>query len=258
MKIGLVLSGGGTRGAGHLVVIQFLNECNIPIHFISGTSAGALVGAFIANNYTPSEVLKITEKIKLFDWHTLSIGSLGLLKMNSIEKILKEYLPENFEDLKIPLYVCATDIINNQTKYFHTGHLITPLIASSSIPVLYEPVQYQNTFFVDGGVLNNLPIEPIRDKCDVIIAVHVNHLSKHKKEIRLKDIIERSFHLSINQSVYLKQHSIDIFIDPPNMSQFSMFDIKIIEQVFEYAYQHTLSMKNEILQRINDYAKKFN
>ncbi|MCX7729116.1 MAG: patatin-like phospholipase family protein [Bacteroidia bacterium] len=187
----------------------------------------------------------------MFDWHTLTIGSLGFLKMSSIEKVLHEYLPQQFSSLSIPLYVCATDIINNQTVFFSEGDLIPALLASSSIPVIYEPVKYKGTYLVDGGVINNLPVEILRNKCDKIIAVHVNHLSNEKKEISFKDIIEKSFHLSINHSVYSKLNAIDIFIDPPNMSKFSMFDTKNAPHIFEYAYDYTCQMKNMILSNLN-------
>ncbi|GIV27897.1 MAG: hypothetical protein KatS3mg027_1711 [Bacteroidia bacterium] len=252
MKIGLVLSGGGVRGVAHLGVIKCLKEWNVPIHCISGTSAGALVGAFIASNYKPEDILKITKHIELFDWKTLSIGTLGFLKMHKIEIMLEKYLPETFEKLKIPLFVCATDIINNQYTIFNTGQLIPTLLASSSIPILYEPVLLNNIYYVDGGVLNNLPVEPIENQCDKIIAIHVNHmLPSTTNKISFKDLLEKTFHLSISQSVYLKKDKCDIFIDIPNMSQFSMFDIKNADAIYDYAYQYTNQNKEHILQQIN-------
>lgn len=251
MKIGLVLSGGGVRGVGHLGAIQVLKELDIRIDCIAGTSAGAIVGAFIASGYSPQEGLAITEKIKMFDWHTFNIGSLGFLKMSSIEKVLREYLPENYESLDIPLYVCATDILNNCCVFFNQGPLIPTILASSGIPVIYEPVKHNGTYYVDGGVVNNLPVEAIRNQCDKIIAVHVNSLSNEKKEPTFKDIVERSFHLSINQGVYAKTSYIDIFIDPPDMSRFSMFDIKNAQKIFEYVYNYTSRMKDKIISQLN-------
>ncbi|GAB4202770.1 MAG: patatin-like phospholipase family protein [Bacteroidia bacterium] len=252
MTTGLVLSGGGVRGVGHLGAIQVLKELGIRIDCIAGTSAGAIAGAFIAAGYSPQDTLDITKKIKMFDWHTLNIGSLGFLKMHSIEKVLREYLPESYENLHIPLYACATDILNNRGVFFSEGTLIPTILASSGIPVIYEPIKHNGTYYVDGGVVNNLPVEAIRHRCDKIIAVHVNSLSNDKKEPTFKDIVEKSFHLSINQSVYAKTSYIDIFIDPPEMSRFSMFDIKNAQTIFEYVYDYTTRMKDKIVSQLND------
>lgn len=247
MKIGLVLSGGGARGIGHIGVLKALEELNIPIDVIAGTSAGALVGAMYARGYRSQELLEAVQKIKMFDWHTLSIGSLGLLKMQSIEKVLREYLPNTFEELNIPLTVCSTDIVNNQSVFFSQGNLIDKLLASVCIPILYEPILIDNCFYIDGGVLNNLPIEAVKDKCDKVIAIHVNHLGKHQKDLSFKDILERIFHLSISQSVYAKTNAIDVFIDPPNMSRFSMFDTQNqVQEIIDYTYNFAMQNKEYI------------
>lgn len=144
MKIGLVLSGGGARGIGHIGVLKALEELDVHIDVIAGTSAGALVGAMYARGYRSQELLEAVQKIKMFDWHTLSIGSLGLLKMQSIEKVLREYLPNTFEELNLPLIVCSTDIMNNRSVFFSQGNLIDKLLASACIPILYEPVLIDN------------------------------------------------------------------------------------------------------------------
>ncbi len=250
MKIALVLSGGGVRGVAHLAVIKCLEEWNIPVHLIAGTSAGALVGAFYAHQYEVRKILEITKQINLFDWKSITIGSLGLLKMQTIEKTLKHYLPDTFEALSIPLHVCATDIINNKTVFFHSGPLVPALLASACIPILYEPVSFNQSYYVDGGVLNNLPIEAI-NQYNKIIAVHVNQLAQNKTKLSFKDIVEKSFHLSISQSVYAKKDKCHVFIDIPDMSRYSMFDIKYADDIFHHAFQYMQTQKDMLLSSLN-------
>ena len=122
MKLGLVLSGGGIRGIGHLGVIKALEEFGITFSMISGTSAGAMVGAFYAAGYKPVEIIEIFKKEKLFNITDVLFGKAGIFKMVSFERLFLEYIPHNdFKSLNIPLYVTATNIINGETIFFSEG-----------------------------------------------------------------------------------------------------------------------------------------
>ena len=159
----MVLSGGGARGFAHLGVIQALNEAGIYPDVISGTSAGALAGVLYADGYSPEEILKLMNSGSRLDFMRPAMPREGLLQINGIIKILKAHLKaKTFEELKIPLYVAATDLNNGKSVYFSEGNLLDPVIASASIPVLFQPVKINNISYVDGGVLDNLPVYPIR------------------------------------------------------------------------------------------------
>src|SRR5689334_15465932 len=117
MKIGLVLSGGGVRGIGHLGVLKLLEECGVRPDFISGSSAGALVGALFAKGYGAEEILEMAKNARLFGLPR--VGRPGLFRMNGFEEAILKYIPENtFESLRIPLYIAATDIVNGKSIYF--------------------------------------------------------------------------------------------------------------------------------------------
>jgi NTE family protein len=165
-QIGLVLSGGGTRGFAHLGVMQALNEAGIYPDVISGTSAGALAGVLYADGHTPKEIQKIMNSGSRLDFIRPTLPREGLLQIGGVIKILKNCLhAKTFEELKIPLYVSATDLNNGKSVYFSKGDLLDPVIASASIPVLFQPVIINNICYVDGGVLDNLPVRPIENKC---------------------------------------------------------------------------------------------
>jgi NTE family protein len=249
-KIGLVLSGGGARGFAHLGVLKVLDELNLKPAAISGVSSGAIFGALYSYGKTPGEILELAKRHSYFGISNFLWRKEGLFSMETIRKILTEAIPENsFECLKIPLYVNATDLLHNKTIFFSSGELIEPLIASASFPVLFEPVPIENSKFVDGGVLDNFPVEPLIDLCDKIIGSHVNRLETIRDiNARLSKamMIERCFHLAIANSVYSKVHRCDIFIEP-HLNSFGLFRMRNIEQIFEIGYQAALKEKDTIL-----------
>ncbi len=249
-KIGLVLSGGGARGFAHLGFLKVLDELNLKPCAISGVSSGAIFGALYAYGKTPDEILELAKRNSYFGISNFLWRKEGLFSMETIRKILIENIPENsFESLKIPLYVNATDFLHNKTIFFSSGELINPLIASASFPVLFEPVPIENSKLVDGGLLDNFPVEPLVDLCDKIIGHHVNKLAtisnmniKFSKAV----MIERCFHLAIANSVYSKVHFCDIFIEP-HLNSFGLFRMRNIEQIFEIGYQAALKEKDNIV-----------
>src|SRR5690606_32616806 len=129
-----------------------------------------------------------------------------LLHLDEVEKLFCRYLGEyaTFEDLTIPVIIGATDMHAGVTVNFSTGELIKPLVASSAVPILYRPVQYQGMLLNDGGLLNNLPIEVLAGNCDVKIGVHSNPVNHNARISNLRSMIERTAHLAINNNVQLR------------------------------------------------------
>jgi len=215
-KTGLVLSGGGARGFAHLGVIQALNETGIYPDVISGTSAGAIIGALYADGYTPDEILNLMNIGSRLDFMRPALPREGLLQINGIIKILKTCLrSKTFEELRIPLYVTATDLNNGKAVYFSKGDLCDPVIASASIPVVFQPVKIDDISYVDGGVLDNLPIRPIENRCHVLIGSFVNPVGYIEKISGLINIAERTFMLSMSKEIFEKAKKFDLFIAPP-------------------------------------------
>lgn len=246
-KIGLVLSGGGARGVAHLGVIKALEEMKIKPSIISGTSAGAIFGSLYASGLSPDNILKIAQESEFFNITDILFMKQGFFAMKSFEKVYKQTFPtDSFNDLQIPMYIAATDIIKGETHYFNTGTLSKAIMASSAIPIVFEPIHYINSVFVDGGVLNNFPIEPLIGKCDVIIGSHVNALSNENNQMSMKTILDRSFHLAMGATVKSKFEKCDVFIEPPMMTRFNIFDMKKFKEIFESGYDYTYTLKNQL------------
>lgn len=246
-KVGIVLSGGGVRGTAHLGILKALEELGIQPSIISGTSAGAIAGAFYAGGYAVNEILEIIKKVHFFNLFNIRLTKQGVFNMSAFEDMYHEYFPENsFEKLKIPLYVSATDILKGEVAYFSSGDLAQSLLASSCIPLVFQPIKFSQKLYVDGGIMNNFPIEPIIGKCDVIIGSYVNSIKKEAHKIPLNDIIDRSFHLAVRSAIDHKIDQCDLIIEPPNMSRFNIFDIKKMDQIFEVGYNYAMSMEKQI------------
>ncbi|OCB78776.1 patatin-like phospholipase family protein [Flavobacterium crassostreae] len=244
-KIGLVLSGGGVRGMAHLGILKALEEFGISFTHISGTSAGAIAGAFYAAGYSVEEIVTILKKSQIFNFSNFLIKKQGLFTMKGFEGLYQEHL-NTFEDLKIPLYVAATDILKGELTYFSSGNLSQALLASSCIPVVFQPVSINNSLYVDGGILNNFPIEPLLGQCDILIGSYVNSIKKEVDQVHMNNIVDRSFHLAMKSSVQDKTNLCTLYIEPPNMSQFSLLSLKKADEIFEYGYQYARTLEPQI------------
>jgi len=239
-NIGLVLSGGGARGFAHLGVISALNEAGIFPDIISGTSAGALVGVLYADGYKPEEILKLLNHGSRLDFMRPALPREGLLQIGGVVKILKSALrATTFEELKIPLSVTATDLNNGMAVYFSSGELIDPVIASASIPVLFQPVIINEICYVDGGVLDNLPVKPVENSCRVLIGSFVNPVGPLEKISGLISIAERTFMLSMSKEIMEKSKKFHLLIAPPELSNFKILDPEKAEDLFELGYNAT-------------------
>lgn len=253
-NIGLVLSGGGARGFAHLGLLQALNDSCIFPDIISGTSAGALAGVLYADGYTPREILQLMNSGSRLDFMRPALPREGLLQIGGIIKILRSSLrAKNFEDLKIPLYVAATDLNNGKAEYFSKGDLLDPVIASSSIPVLFQPVLIKDVYYVDGGVLDNLPLKPLENKCRYLIGSFVNPVGYMEKCSGLINIAERTFMLSMSKEIHEKAKKFDLFVAPPELRNYKILDPEKAEELFEVGYKATIEkLKDSVIKSILD------
>ncbi|PRB05193.1 patatin [Chryseobacterium sp. MYb7] len=239
--IGLTLSGGGMRGIAHIAVLKALEEYNLKPQIISGTSAGSIIGAFYSFGKTPDEMMEIVRQTSFFSRSSLKLSKNGIFSSNFILKLFKDYFPEdNFSILEIPVYIAATEMTQGIVDFFSEGELFGPLLASSSVPFILPPVRIGEKIYVDGGVLDNLPIEPIMDKCNFLIASHVNSISFDElKKMSLMKEFDRILHLAIAKSVYSKAKFCNIFLDPPKMTKYSLFNKRYIDEMFQQVYDYT-------------------
>lgn len=247
MKIGLVLSGGGARGIAHLGVIKALLEMGVRFDQISGTSAGAIAGALTAQGYTPDESLKIIESSSFVRHLRPAWNRMGLLRIDTIIDLYRKYIPhDTFEGLQVPLHVVAVDLNDGEQVVFERGELIRPVLASCCLPGIFEPLLINKRQYVDGGVLNNLPIEPIEHKVDVLIGSHCNPFGLAKPIRSMRGVIERSLILAVQSKTKAKFERCHVLIEPADLAGYSPADVGKARELFRIGYQQTRTLANQI------------
>lgn len=201
-KVGLVLSGGGAKAAAHVGVLKFLERYGIPIDYIAGTSMGAVVGGLYASGYSADEIKRLfltQEWLKLFSADAVGKftrgddrSALGIVWGNRFQEYLETTLSQKkctyFRNTRIPFRCVAVDIRNISETVISTGNLARGIRASMSFPGVYMPVNIDGMYLVDGGVLNNLPVDVVKAMgADIVIAVDLEQRIKQDKESEFRN-----------------------------------------------------------------------
>lgn len=242
-SIGLILSGGGSKGIAHAGVLKFMEEKNIFPHQIAGSSAGSIVAALYGSGKSPEAILEFFKSIYFFHWRHFTFSKAGLIDSESF----KEYFFEIFKDstlgeLKIPIHITATEMIKGKSKIFGADtKIIDAVLASSSFPGVMSPYELGGELFSDGGILNHFPTEILQGKCDTLIGVYVSPIQKieAKDLTSIKSVTARAFDLfSANSSIHKFEHC-DWLIEPEALSSYNTFETSKtkMDTIFNIGYE---------------------
>ena len=243
-KIGLALSGGGALGFAHIGALQALEEHGVKPDFISGSSMGAIIGAIYCAGYSPAKIMRIIQAEKLYKLDKLMSPNLnfkqkGLSSHATLRATLKELIPHDcFDSLEIPFTVCVTNITSGTYEYYYSGKgIVEYVVASASIPGVFDPVVIKNTTYVDGGVLNNLPAEILNQKgCDYIIGVDVlPFLPVEKKSIL--DITLWSIRLMQHSNTQNGIKYCNWLIESNAIEKYNEFEFDKYKEIYQYGYK---------------------
>lgn len=192
-SVGLALGSGGSKGIAHISVIEYLESVGIPIHFIAGSSIGAVVGVI----YSAGKLRQFREDLLSMQWRDMVslfdpvFPRTGLMEGRKLVDFLKKYIPRSakIEDLPVPVAVVATDYYSGYPLVFRSGNILDALRASVSIPGVFTPMRYNETFLLDGGVSNPIPIDVVK-KMGAGLTIAVN-LHPTLTQQRLKHIVKK-------------------------------------------------------------------
>ena len=236
-KLGLALSGGGSKGFAHIGVFKLLEECGIKPDIIAGTSAGALMGVLFADGYSAGEIKELFTGREFSEFAELQIPKAGLFDSKRFRYFLKRHLrAKNFEDLQIPMVVMATDLDNGESHEFRTGPIVEAVTASCSVPIIFNPVVIKGIHYVDGGLFHNFPVSIIRNECDKIIGVNVSPLVPQKYKQTLVHIAERSYHYMFRANTMEDRMMCDVLIEAEEFGQFKTFDLEDVDLISGVGY----------------------
>src|SRR5271170_2776063 len=215
-KVGLALGGGFARGIAHIGVLRVLEENEIPIDCIAGTSVGALIAATYASGTPLDEMERQGYATRFSDFGRWTLSRMGMASNERLEHFLHKFTPaEFFSQMKIPLSIVATDLTTGESVHFTTGEIGPALRASCAYPGLFLPVEYRGRILVDGFLTETVPAEAVRRMgATVVIAVYLEPGELKEKPRNTIEVIGRSF--SIIQGTYEQRWRglADVVIEP--------------------------------------------
>lgn len=245
-KIGLVLSGGGARGIAHIGVLKALDEKGISPDILSGTSAGAIAASLYCHGYRPDDMLRIIKEVPYIRSLRSGLFRMGLISSKAMHNVLKTYLVnDDFSKLKKPLFVCMAHIRSGRAVFVSSGSVVDAVTASSAVPVIMTPVVMDGEMYVDGGVANNFPIEPLESLCNPILGVSVNSISEDKEINSLRKVGERTFMIAIYEHSKPRMARCDWLVEPKELSKYGLFDVKKADAIFQIGYEAALKKIEE-------------
>lgn len=259
--LGYALSGGGARGFAHLGTLKVLEQYGLKPNVIVGTSAGALAGVFYADGYHPDEIVELFRKREFREFVSFTIPRTGFLKSTGLHQFLKKNLrAKSFEKLQLPFYAVATDWERARTVTFSEGDsLVDAVVASCSVPIVFNPQMINNVPYVDGGILKNFPVTVIRKRCRYVVGVNVSLMIPPAEKESIRTMVERTFNLMSNANTLIDKSSCDILIETTGLEKVSMFDLHSQNQIMESGYHaaaEAMSQKRslEIVRRCHRHA----
>jgi NTE family protein len=195
-RVGIALGGGGAKGLSHIAFLKALDELKVRPAIIAGTSIGAVIGGFYAAGVSGAGLEQMLETMGFMELSKLVLDFSILSKSaiftgKRVEEFLARQIPsQTFEEIEIPLKVVATDFWNRREVIFESGHLITAIRASMAMPAVFQPVLLNDKVLIDGGAVNPLPYDLIREECDLTIAIDVSGEKTYTPEDPVPNMLE--------------------------------------------------------------------
>jgi len=292
-KVGLVLSGGGAKGATHIGVIKALEENEIPIDYITGTSMGAIIGGLYACGYTPDEMEEIflskdfqhwvsgdlPNQYKYFfkepypdaSWFDLkldydSIRGSNLLPTNIISPLMMDFAfveifspataaaNNNFDSLMVPLRVVAADVSNNRIVVMKQGNLGMALRAAMTYPFYFKPIRINNNLMFDGGMYNNFPVNVLVEEFDPDVVIGSKAASNFKPAEE-NDLISQIQTMLMEKTDYTVPEENGVLIEP-KLKSVNVIDFSNTEAFIDSGYKETIKQIEEIKALIEERRNK--
>lgn len=249
-SFGLVLSGGGTRGAFHIGVVKALQEANIQPDILAGCSAGALVGALYAAGNDAETIYSFMRKTSLFSHPSFAINHPGFFDSNKYYKDLQPYFKtDSFEKLDFELRIYSTDLVKGKLVEHRSGSLIDCIMASCAIPGFFTPIKKDGLLLSDGGIMKVFPVSPIRKETKKILGVLITNPGTREAD-KMKNthhVLDRAFNLMLYAKAHEDSKQCDWLIDPHEISGYNMISKKNFREMYELGYSYTREMIPDLL-----------
>lgn len=233
-EVSLCLSGGAARGAFHLGAISVLEKNGIKIKAVSGTSIGALIGASLACGKKSEEILQVLKSREFKKVFKLSIGGGYIFKIDTKSKIIDSIIDKSsFEELSVLLDVSVTDVDNAEALYFNSGNKLKELVlASCSISPLIKPVEIDKKLLIDGGLIDNFPVERLKKYPFPIVGINLYPNDK-KRVSSIFGWIKKIIFVSWQAQNLGKRHLCDIYVSSDTLNGLSSLSLRDVDKAYK-------------------------
>lgn len=252
VKIGLTFGGGGARGYAHLGAIKAFEEYGLEFDFISGTSAGSLIGAFYSNGWTFQQMYDMATKFKEKEIRRSKIPFMPSTT-DGIEEIIKNGLGDiDISESKIPFAAVATDILTTKECVITKGNLAKAVAGSCAVPAIFQPVKFEDKLLLDGGLQNTLPSDiPKIFGCDYVVAVDVHSARNNgAKTTKYLDVLSATMRVLMSKSAILGYKYAEVVL-MPETKRFKSTRLEGLDEMIEEGYKEAIDKMPEILELFN-------
>lgn len=256
-KIGVALGSGGARGFAHLGVLKVLQEENISVDLIAGSSMGALVGSFYAMGHDMERLYKIATAFKRKYYLDFTVPKMGFVSGNRVKDLFRMFTQnKNIEDLDIPLSIVTTDLEKAEKVVLTKGSIADAVRASISIPGIFVPEKLNGRLLVDGGVVDRVPVSVASSMgADIIIAIDVSHVKTNEPIDSIFDVILQTIDIMQNELVKRSELEADVMIRPP-VAHYSSRAFTNIEEIIRIGEEETKRQMPLIRKSIEEWKGK--
>ena len=251
LRIGLALGSGGAKGFAHLGALKAFEENGIEFSVFAGTSIGSIVGAFLAEGYSSTDIFELLKNMDLGDLKNLFMMSID---SSSVCKIIdREIGYKNIEELNKPFAAIATDLLTGKEKVFEHGNVAKALCASSAIPPVFKPVEIDGVKYIDGAFTSSVPADVVRKLgADYVIGID---LSTHEQKSGVVKKIFPSYQSDIKEPWQKGYEFSDIMIKP-NLKGYSAYSVSSGADMYDIGYNAAMEVMSKIISDIKVISRK--
>lgn len=252
-KLGLALGSGGARGIAHIGFLQALEDNDIKVSFVSGSSMGSVVGGCLAGGMKPQKMLETVRKLNIFHIIDLSFNLFnkgGIFRSKKYKTLIHSALPiKTYEHLKIPFSCVAVDLISGEVVNLNSGDLTENIAASSAMPSIFRPIKHGKMLLADGGIKCRVPTKYVREMgADVVVAVDVlGQENKTGDKLTTINVLLRAIDVADAELALFRKKvdKADLYIDV-EMNGASQYKLSNVEEIYQAGYDAGMKNMNKI------------
>ncbi|MBU9720463.1 MULTISPECIES: patatin-like phospholipase family protein [Bacillaceae] len=251
-KIGVALGSGGSKGFAHIGLLKVLEEEGIKVDFLSGSSMGALIGTLYGAGYKPKMLEKMAMQFRRKYFLDFTVPKMGFIKGDKAKQLVRMLVKhKRLEDLHPPVSVVATDLMKGEKVVFNKGDIAKAVRASIAIPGIIVPETIDGKMYVDGGVIDRVPVSVVKEMgADIVIAVDVSFFKEEPEIASIYDVIIQSMDIMEKEMVRYREIEADIMLRPilKNINSTEFTNVDDIIQQGEMAARKIITPLQERIQ----------